>query len=412
MMLNHMVTFLLLWVTIALAVGPLAGMSKLSDIHEQKIERRLKQLNKPAVKSVHSPDGDIIDCVWIYHQPAFDHPLLKNHIIQMRPKSDSFIRDKTRDNDKTYVIHQLWRTKGECPEDTIPMRRRTRNDLLRSDSIKTYGRKSNATISPTINHLRRDRRREVHEHACVQVEYGEYYGSKSRISIWKPNVVKNSEFSLAQTWVAGGDWGTGLNTLESGWQILYDLYGDNNPRLFTYWTSDSYGEMGCYNLDCPGFVQVSRDISLGAAFNAISTYNGDQYDFLLTIEKDQDNGLWWLKFETHVVGYWPSVIVPKLAKSARKIVWGGEIAHYVDNRVEHTHTQMGSGHFAEAGFKKAAYFKNIEYIDKSNFPITPFPHNLEAGVTRPECYNLKVGSSPRWGTYIFFGGPGHNPRCL
>ncbi|CAL9217819.1 unnamed protein product [Arabidopsis halleri] len=70
---------------------------------------------------------------------------------------------------------------------------------------------------------------------------------------------------------------------------------------------------------------------------------------------------------------------------------------------------MGSGRFAEEGFKKAAYINSIEYIDKSNYPIKPFPQNLEATVTRPECYNLKVGSSRRWGTYIFYGGPG---RCI
>ena len=28
-------------------------------------------------------DGDIIDCVDIYMQPALDHPLLKNHTIQV-----------------------------------------------------------------------------------------------------------------------------------------------------------------------------------------------------------------------------------------------------------------------------------------------------------------------------------------
>ncbi|KAJ0883806.1 putative neprosin activation peptide [Helianthus annuus] len=28
-------------------------------------------------------DGDIVDCVDIYKQPAFDHPLLKNHTIQV-----------------------------------------------------------------------------------------------------------------------------------------------------------------------------------------------------------------------------------------------------------------------------------------------------------------------------------------
>lgn len=52
MMLNPTVIFLL-WLTIALVVGTLAGNSKLSDLYEQKIEQRLNQLNKPAVKYVH-----------------------------------------------------------------------------------------------------------------------------------------------------------------------------------------------------------------------------------------------------------------------------------------------------------------------------------------------------------------------
>ena len=32
---------------------------------------------------IQSPNGDIIDCVHIKNQPAFDHPWLKNHTIQM-----------------------------------------------------------------------------------------------------------------------------------------------------------------------------------------------------------------------------------------------------------------------------------------------------------------------------------------
>jgi len=32
---------------------------------------------------IQGEDGDIIDCVDIYQQPAFDHPLLKNHTIQV-----------------------------------------------------------------------------------------------------------------------------------------------------------------------------------------------------------------------------------------------------------------------------------------------------------------------------------------
>ncbi|GMY05390.1 hypothetical protein FCV25MIE_00629 [Fagus crenata] len=30
-------------------------------------------------------DGHIIDCIDIHNQPALDHPLLKNHIVQPFP---------------------------------------------------------------------------------------------------------------------------------------------------------------------------------------------------------------------------------------------------------------------------------------------------------------------------------------
>ncbi|KAK1285925.1 hypothetical protein QJS10_CPB20g00479 [Acorus calamus] len=53
----------------------------------KEIDRMLKVLNKPAIKTIKSVDGDIIDCVDIYKQPAFDHPLLYNHTIQMRPSA-------------------------------------------------------------------------------------------------------------------------------------------------------------------------------------------------------------------------------------------------------------------------------------------------------------------------------------
>lgn len=36
------------------------------------------------LNGVQSPDGDIIDCVHIARQPAFDHPFLKDHKIQVR----------------------------------------------------------------------------------------------------------------------------------------------------------------------------------------------------------------------------------------------------------------------------------------------------------------------------------------
>ncbi|RHN70427.1 putative neprosin activation peptide [Medicago truncatula] len=75
---------LLLWVFFALCTLEFKVEAKASSPLEREIEAKLKLLNKPAVKSIRSKDGDIIDCVNIYKQLALDHPALKNHIIQVR----------------------------------------------------------------------------------------------------------------------------------------------------------------------------------------------------------------------------------------------------------------------------------------------------------------------------------------
>ncbi|KAG6527875.1 hypothetical protein ZIOFF_010009 [Zingiber officinale] len=49
-----------------------------------EVQRHLKKLNKQVIKSIKSPDGDIIDCVHISKQPAFNHLLLKNHTVQAK----------------------------------------------------------------------------------------------------------------------------------------------------------------------------------------------------------------------------------------------------------------------------------------------------------------------------------------
>jgi hypothetical protein len=54
------------------------------------------------VKSLQGNDGDIIDCVDIYQQPAFDHPLLKNHTIQVL--NIRHIRFDIRLHDKLQVV--------------------------------------------------------------------------------------------------------------------------------------------------------------------------------------------------------------------------------------------------------------------------------------------------------------------
>eukprot|EP00249_Psilotum_nudum_P000514 c12308_g1_i2 orf=774-1685(+) len=252
-----------------------------------RIQQHLKRLNKPAIRSIHSPDGDIIDCVLLSQQPAFDHPKLRNHTIQMQPIFPEGTKHPTEsvDNAEKKGKPQLWHNVGKCPQGTIPIRRTTEADILRAKVIKEYGRKFHHPVRPSPPDARDVLSENGHQHAIAYMEGDSYYGAKATINVWDPNIEVSNEFSLSQLWILAGSFNGNLNSIEAGWQVSPDLYGDNNTRLFTYWTNDAYRVTGCYNLLCSGFVQISDEIAIGATISPISSYNGNQYDITILIWK-------------------------------------------------------------------------------------------------------------------------------
>ncbi|KAG5593237.1 hypothetical protein H5410_043751 [Solanum commersonii] len=70
---------LLVVICFFLSYNSVQGEIKLSKLEDMEMEKQLKLLNKPVVKTIKTVYGDIYDCVDFYKQPAFDHPLLKNH---------------------------------------------------------------------------------------------------------------------------------------------------------------------------------------------------------------------------------------------------------------------------------------------------------------------------------------------
>ncbi|KAK9027714.1 hypothetical protein V6N11_067537 [Hibiscus sabdariffa] len=350
--------------------------------------------------AVQSPDGDIINCVLLHHQPAFDHPRLKGQKPLDPPERPSGVNT----NGMGAEDFQLWRMSGEsCPEGTIPIRRTTEADMLRASSVTRFGRKR-----PT-RRVRRDSTGNGHEHAVGYVSGDQYYGAKASINVWTPRVSNQYEFSLSQMWVISGSFGDDLNTIEAGWQVSPELYGDNYPRFFTYWTTDAYHATGCYNLLCSGFVQTNNRIAIGAAISPTSSYNGGQFDISLMIWKDPKHGNWWLEFGSGIlVGYWPSFLFTHLRDHASMVQFGGEI---VNSRAGgfHTSTEMGSGRFAGQGFGKASYFRNMQVVDWDNnlIPLS----NLRVIADHPNCYDIRGGINRVWGNYFYYGGPGRNVKC-
>ncbi|KAG4208505.1 hypothetical protein ERO13_A03G137000v2 [Gossypium hirsutum] len=360
----------------------------------------LNKINKPPIKSIQSPDGDIIDCVLLHHQPAFDHPRLKGQKPLDPPERPSGVNPNGMGGED----FQLWSMSGEsCPEGTIPIRRTSEEDMLRASSVRRFGRKR------PRRRVRRDSTSNGHEHAVGYVSGDQYYGAKASINVWTPRVSNQYEFSLSQMWVISGSFGDDLNTIEAGWQVSPELYGDNYPRFFTYWTTDAYQATGCYNLLCSGFVQTNNRIAIGAAISPTSSYNGGQFDISLLIWKDPKHGNWWLEFGSGVlVGYWPSFLFTHLRDHASMVQFGGEV---VNSRAGgfHTSTEMGSGHFAGQGFGKASYFRNLQVVDWDNnlIPLS----NLRVLADHPNCYDIQGGVNRVWGNYFYYGGPGRNVKC-
>ncbi|XP_058094952.1 protein neprosin [Magnolia sinica] len=390
---------------------------KVGTLRLARIQRHLNKINKPAVKTIQSPDGDIIDCVHQHRQPALDHPLLKNHKIQRVPakrprlSKEEEARNYTGDGGLRRAW-QAWHESGRCPKGTVPIRRSSVDDVLRAKSLYHYGKKQRRLPSLARSLEAPDVvSGNGHEHAIAYTGSSqELYGAKATINVWDPSIQVSNEFSLSQIWVLSGSFdGSDLNSIEAGWQVSPELYGDSRPRLFTYWTSDAYEATGCYNLLCSGFIQTNNRIAIGAAISPVSSFSGSQYDITILIWKDPKLGNWWMGFgDNTLVGYWPSELFTHLGDHATMVEWGGEIVNTRSNG-QHTLTQMGSGHFAEAGFGRSSYFRNLEVVDSDNSLSSV--ESISTLAENTNCYNIKSSYNNDWGTYFYYGGPGNNPQC-
>ncbi|XP_014524381.1 uncharacterized protein LOC106780598 [Vigna radiata var. radiata] len=352
-----------------------------------ELERQLELINKPPVKTIHTKNGDIVDCIDIYKQLAFDHPLLKNHKIQRKP---SFQKSST----KNLADRSSFRLeKVQCPKGYIPVRRTIKEDLIREKQLL----KSSIFVQdiPGV-HL---------AELTVGTKYGPYYGANGRNSIYNPPVT-NGQISLSHVWVQNGPINTN-NKISLGWQVSPDLYGDNKTHLYASWTSDNFHRTGCYNIRCPGFVQINRQTYLGQVMTDISSYGGQTFDFFTYIYMDPKTKNWWLQIDGNDLGYYPAKLFSNMT-SADKVGWGGRTLTPHGS----TSPQMGSGHFPDRDLYHACYFRTITFENSSRVRFGPLNHQTEKYDDQPKCYGLTYygdGYKDGGGHLLFmlkFGGPG------
>ncbi|CAA7025953.1 unnamed protein product [Microthlaspi erraticum] len=386
------------------------------------IDVKLKILNKPALKTIKSEDGDIIDCIDIYKQHAFDHPALRNHKIQMKP-SVKFITKKTtipNNGTSTAITSQIWSKSGRCPVGTIPVRRVSREDIRRASSPSHFGKKTHRRYSfldKALEHkgnfnftAEKIDQKQRHSEAFAATLGSNIIAAQSDINVWNPPRVQAGDYSTAQIWMISGTSAT-FESIEAGWMVNPGVFGDSRTRLFTYWTKDGYTSTGCFNLLCSGFVQTSEKLLLGGAVQPVSRTSGDQYQIFVGMSLDPASGNWWLSCGKNLVGYWPGTLFSSLQHRSGLVKWGGEVnSANVGMTKPHTKTAMGSGQWPLHLFREACYHTNIRIEDSSS--QIKYPQYLSEFADEPNCYSTMLHrdtdtSEPK----LFFGGPGQGLVC-
>ncbi|XP_039169962.1 uncharacterized protein LOC104447697 [Eucalyptus grandis] len=273
-------------------------------------EQYSKQERRP-IKTFKTIYGETIDCIDMYKQPAFDHPLLKDHKLQ-------------------YAYLEL-------------------NSL--------------------------------------GIPFG---GARAFINHYIPKC-EDQQSSGAQIWIA-------------------EKYKFTNIQVG--WRDEDLS--GCYNLECPGFVQVDKSIALGQVLPYPSVIGGAQFEIRFFVQQDNNTKDWWLLNEKNGVdakiGYWPAKLLPAFAGGAG-IQWFGGVTSVESGRL---FPPMGSGQFPSQSYSRACYVRQIQYFDQSSqtwkAPELTTPQNIV--VTSNACYGATVDNSFKdYGFNVLFGGPGGD-RCV
>ncbi|XP_056688839.1 uncharacterized protein [Spinacia oleracea] len=343
-------------------------------------------------------NGDILDCVEINKQFAFDNPLLRNHTIQMKPNFK--VSKQTTSTARSFTIlspSQLLPKSIRCPRGTVVVRRIQEVELIAMDKFSPLlGTTTFSTTNKSSHSTTPDEELLPGYQIANLVASTNNVGVSAVINVWTPDVI-TEEFSEVSAFVATDD-GAASNVIQVGWLVHPMLY-QNTTRLYAYWTKDSGKSTGCFNGFCPGFVQVSQETPLGVALTPVSTYSGRQYFMAITIQQDKDTKNWWVLIGDKQIGYYPKELFSTMANGATRGGWGGEIYSIST----HASPPMGNGHFPEEGYSKSCLISRLNLVGQD------FPNNtsLRVGSSIPDCYkaiyNGDVGGD--FGHNMFVGGP-------
>ncbi|KAM3396769.1 hypothetical protein P3S68_000281 [Capsicum galapagoense] len=385
-MLMHQRTFgrYLLVLYFVLSYNGIQGETKLSKLEDLEIEKKFKLLNKPAIKTIKTIHGDTYDCVDFYKQPAFDHPLLKNHNFHPLMKPTLVRAKKSSENPSTSLSLKIWLKGKGCPPGTVPIRRITKEDLIKQKNMPPHVTFDARLVGVAIARAGNNPK-------------AKFAGAGMAARIWNPHVEGQQHSGCRLKIQKGSD------IVHVGWRVDPTLYGDTQTRLFIHFQA---GNKHCFNILCPGFVLVNTKIPVDKTFKGVS-HRGDKasWEDTMSIDRDQVNGNWWLYLdENHTpIGFWPQRIFTSLASFATNVDWVGVV--YSPPSVPEP--PMGFGYFPVRNTGYDAYCRALTVLNDKG-------ENLDVDTTiihvdDPTLYQVMDFPHARQGKFqhiVLYGGPG------
>ncbi|KAF3640981.1 putative xyloglucan galactosyltransferase KATAMARI1-like [Capsicum annuum] len=295
----------------------------------------------------------------------------------------------------------IWLNDEGCPFGTVPVRKITKDDLIRQksmpppenvefddqfiDSNNNREQKGSYTSSPYKLAIVR----------TVTKPDNKFWGGGMIANLHNPHV-EGQQSSACRVKVHNG-----RDILQAGWRVDPTLYGDNQTRLFIHFQA---GKTQCFNTLCPGFVHANQNIPLDMPYKDRISQPGKTVleETFYIVEDLLDN--WWLLLgeNSEKIGYWPRKIFTDLTSFAMKVEWGGVV--YSPPGVPEP--PMGSGNYPIEDIHSDSYCKNIAIIDTKANKV-----EIDTAVIRLDSrlYDLifkQFEDGANTFVYVLYGGPG------
>ncbi|CAL1383526.1 unnamed protein product [Linum trigynum] len=308
-----------------------------------KSRKQFSNVDRPVVATIQTIHGDTYNCMDFYHQPAFDHPALKNRKFNFQMINSYYRGLEVRATNSTSYGDEpsyIWLNGKGCPIGTVPIRKTAISDLHKANLDASLASNLNPGVHVAVLRSTGDKR---------------YHGGGMWTTVYSHNVGAN-QYTSSRVKLENG-----LDSIAVGWTVNPSLYQDSQTRLFIYTNTK---DVHCYNTFCPGFVLTNHEIPLDVVLRPVSKRGGPIFIQNFNVSKDLYSGDWVFRFGPHnkVLGFWPTEIFNGLANYANYVEWGGEVYSPPGTVIP----PMGSGCRPYGDTKLDGYASSIRIVDEND----------------------------------------------